>query len=190
MVKEELNSEEKFFEKAVITEKFVKKYKNLLIGSVIAIVVVVGGNIIYDMKKDSTASAANKTLAKLEQNSNDKTALLKLKSLSPKIHDLWLYSQAITNQNVGELKILQTSKTPIVDDLAKYEYAQATNNLSAIKAYSTTEHAIYKDLATVQSAVILMRSNKIAQAHDILSTITANSPLAKVAHALMHYGVK
>jgi len=37
MVKEELNSEEKFFEKAVITEKFVKKYKNLLIGSVIAI---------------------------------------------------------------------------------------------------------------------------------------------------------
>jgi hypothetical protein len=30
MVREELNSEEKFFEKAVITEKFVKKYKNLL----------------------------------------------------------------------------------------------------------------------------------------------------------------
>ena len=27
MVKEELSSEEKFFEKAVITEKFVKKYK-------------------------------------------------------------------------------------------------------------------------------------------------------------------
>jgi len=27
MVKEELNSEEKFFEKAVLTERFVKKYK-------------------------------------------------------------------------------------------------------------------------------------------------------------------
>lgn len=53
MVREELNSEEKFFEKAVVTERFIKKYKNVIIGSIAAIVVVVGANIAYDMNKAS-----------------------------------------------------------------------------------------------------------------------------------------
>ena len=40
MVKEELNSEEKFFERSVITERFVKKYKNAIIASVVVIVLL------------------------------------------------------------------------------------------------------------------------------------------------------
>jgi len=38
MVKEELTAEEQFFEKAVVTERFVKKYKNVMIGSLVVIV--------------------------------------------------------------------------------------------------------------------------------------------------------
>ena len=53
MVKQELNSEEKFFEKAVITEKFVKKYKNMMIASVVAIVVLVAANIGYEANEAS-----------------------------------------------------------------------------------------------------------------------------------------
>ena len=46
MVKEELTSEEKFFEKAVVTEKFVKKYRKPLIGVVVAIVLIVVGDML------------------------------------------------------------------------------------------------------------------------------------------------
>ena len=190
MVKDELNSEEKFFEKAVMTERFVKKYKKALIGAVVAVVVVVGANIAYEINNQNRIDSANEALAQLQVNPKNEVALARMDSLSPQMHDLWLYFRAITSQNVDMLKKLQTSKTDIVDDLAKYEYAQATNNLKKLEAYSTTQNAIYKDLAIVQSAVILMKEGKIEESHEMLSSITADSPLAKVANVLLHYGVK
>ena len=81
MVKEELNSEEKFFEKAVITEKFVKKYKNLMIAAVVGIVVLVGANIAYDFNKQSQIRAANDALLVLSKDAQNSEALLTLKSI-------------------------------------------------------------------------------------------------------------
>jgi len=45
MVRNELTSEEKFFEKAVVTEKFLKKYKNLIVAGVIATALFIAGNV-------------------------------------------------------------------------------------------------------------------------------------------------
>ena len=52
------------------------------------------------------------------------------------------------------------------------------------------EGALYRDLAIVQEAVILMKTQKIDKAYEKLSQISVQSPLAQVANALMHYGVK
>ena len=190
MVKDELNSEEKFFEKAVITEKFVKKYKKPLIGVVIAIVLIVAGDLVYESSEQNRIESANQTLAQLEKNPADKIALERLESLSPALHDVWLYSQAVANENAAELEKLKSSKALIINDTSRYEAAQYKSDLVALENYSERQNAIYKDLATVMSAILLMQDGKIDEAHNKLSMILTNSPMSQVASALMHYGVK
>lgn len=190
MVKEELNSEEKFFEKAVMTEKFVKKYKYLMIGTFAAVVIAVGGNMAYELNKSSTVTAANESLVALESNPSDAAALSSLKSLSPELHDVWIYSQAITNKDLQALKTLENSKAPILKDLISYELAGESKDVATLNSYASNQDAIYRDLAQVQSAVVLINEGKIDSAHTKLSTISESSSLYKVAKALQHYGVK
>jgi len=190
MVKEELTSEEKFFEKAVVTEKFVKKYKNVMIGSVVAIVLFVAGNIAYTVNKQNTMDSANVALSELQTNSNNPATLARLESLSPALHDVWTYSQALANKDLATLEKLQKSKANLVGDLASYELAQNSNDVAKLDAYADKKDAIYGDLARIESAVVLMNEKKIDEAHKKLSMINVDSPLAQVANALMHYGVK
>ena len=190
MVKEELNSEEKFFEKAVITEKFIKKYKNMMIGAVAVVVIVVAGNIIYSIKEANRVASTNTILASLEKNPLDTKASQELKSLSPSLFDVWSYSQAIKNQDIEALKKLKNSKTLIIGDLVSYELAQNSQDITKLDAYSSTQGAIYSDLAQLQTAIILIKENKIDLAHQKLLTITKTSPLYSIAKSLLHYGVK
>ena len=190
MVKEELSAEEQFFEKAVVTERFVKKYKNVMIGSVVVIALVVAGNIIYNVNRASTLNAVNKTLVSLESNPTSKVLEEKLASLSPTLNDLWHYSQAVVQEDVKTLNSLQNSKAPLIGGLSTYEAAQNSQDKEKLEAYAQTQGAIYKDLAQVQLAIIFMNEKKIADAHEHLKMIDMQSSLYPVAKALMHYGVK
>jgi len=190
MVKEELNSEEKFFEKAVITEKFVQKYKSAMIAGVIAVVVIVGGNIAYDINKASQISAANMALSKLQKDASDTDSLAKLATLSPALYDVWNYSQAVASKDIKALELLQNSKAVLLSDLAKYELAQASQNTQKLDEYSSMQNAIYTDLAQIQSALLLINDGKIDFAHQKLSMINEDSPLYATAKSLRHYGVK
>ncbi len=190
MVKEELNSEEKFFEKAVITEKFVTKYKKPMIGAVVAIVLVVGANIAYNIKEESRVTTANELLLKLQTDPSDKKSLVELKSVSPKLHDAWILSNSISNADKNGLKSIENSKAELVKDVSSYEFAQLSNDLKLLENYASKEGSIYKDLALVQSAVILMKNGNIEEAHNKLSYVSSSSPLSKIAIALSHYGIK
>lgn len=190
MVKEELNSEEKFFEKAVITEKFVKKYKNLMIAAVVAIIVLVGANIGYTINKQHRLDGANVALIKLASNPKDAVVIAELKNLSPVLYDVWRYSQAVVNKDITTLKKLKSSKSMLIGDLASYDLASESKDVDALSSYAEKQNAIYKDLAQVQAAVLLMNASKIKEAHEKLAMISIDSPLAQVANALMHYGVK
>ncbi|CAI6151232.1 MAG: hypothetical protein SPLUMA1_SPLUMAMAG1_01240 [uncultured Sulfurimonas sp.] len=190
MVKDELTSEEKFFEKAVVTEKFVKKYKNLIIGGVIATILFIAGNVAYTINKQNTIDSANAVLAELQINSDNEATLARLESLSPALSNVWLYSQALVNKDTATLEKLKNSKALLIADLASYEAAQNTKDAQKLEAYANKQDVIYVDLARVQNAVILMNEKKIDEAHEILSMININSSLSQVAKALMHYGVK
>jgi len=190
MVKEELNSEEKFFEKAVITEKFVKKYKNLMIASVIGVVILISGNIAYDINKQNTKDAANEALLELMKDSTSATALTRLESLSPTLRDVWVYSQAVVSKDTAALESLKSSNDVIISDLASYELAVESKDRATLDSYALKQNSIYKDLAHIQSAVLLIESGNTTEAQEKLSLISIDSSLAQVAASLMHYGVK
>jgi hypothetical protein len=190
MVKEELNSEEKFFEKAVMTEKFVKKYKKAMIASVVAVVVIVAVNVTYEINKQNTIDAANETLRELQKSPQNEVALSRLATLSPELHDVWVYSQAIANKDTKALQELKSSKAALISDLSSYELATDAQDTKELNAYAMKQDAVYKDLAIIQEAVILIQSGKNEQAHKKLAQVPLDSSLAQLAKVLMHYGVK
>ncbi|MDA3909710.1 MAG: hypothetical protein PF437_11545 [Sulfurimonas sp.] len=190
MVREELNSEEKFFEKAVITEKFIKKYKNLMIGAVVVLVVAVGANIAYEINKQSQITAANSALLTLSEDATNSEALLTLKSVSTELYDVWRYSNAVAKKDMLTIKELRNSSAVMIGDLAKYEIAQDAKDSASLDAYASAQGAIYRDLALVQSAIILMSNSEIQKAHEKLAKVSTQSSMSKIANALLHYGVK
>ena len=190
MVKEELSSEEKFFEKAVLTERFVKKYKKALIGSVLAVVVLVGVNVVTDINNQNRIEEANKVLFKLQNGDGSDVLKAELKTLSPNLYNAWLYSVSVKNKDEKSLQEVAKSNTFIVSDLADYETIQFAPTVAKLDSYANKDGAIYKDMALVESAVLLLKENKIEQAHQKLSTISTDSKMYEIANALLHYGLK
>ncbi len=190
MVKEELSSEEKFFENAVKAERFVTKYKNAIIGGVSAIVVLVIANVLYEADKESTAEAANAAYSVLLQNSDDVQAKAELEKLNPELYDMWSLSNAVAAKDAAALKTLSTSKAIAVADIASYELAALNKDAKALESYSLRPDAIYKDMAVVESALLMMQQGDMQNAHTKLAMITQDSPLYQVAKLLSHYGVK
>ncbi len=189
-IKEELTSEEKFFEKAVVTERFIKKYKKSIIALVSLIVVVALGDVAYKIKEQKRIEEANAELAVLTKNPTDLQAQNRLKELSPKLFSVWSFAQAVTTNDTKKLNELKNSKLPVINDLAAYEVAVRSGDQKELADYELRQQAIYKDLAIVDSAVIYMNKKQTKKAKDQLVMIGENSPLYGVAVVLNHYGVK
>ena len=190
MVKEELNSEEQFFEKAVQTERFVKKYKKPLIGIVTAAILVIGVGTAYDINQQSKVDASNKALNVLMTDANDQAAQEQLKSLNPKLYDVWTLSQALKSKDQDSLRSLQSSKALVVADLAEYELAAIQEDESALQTYSQKSSSLLKELAMIEEAVLLMNNGDKAAAKAKLMMVDINSPVYQLAQTLAHYGVK
>ncbi|MEA3522281.1 MAG: hypothetical protein U9R50_04850 [Campylobacterota bacterium] len=190
MVREELNSEEKFFENAVKTERFVKKYKTMLIGGVAVLILGIGANAIYDAKVRTTIEDANAALSILQKDASDQSAQTQLKTLNPELFDAWQLSEALKSNDTQILASLATSKAIAVADIASYQNAVVNNDIKALEAYSMKPGAIYKDLALFELAVLLIRDNRIDEAHSKLRAIAKESPLYRYSQPLMHYGVQ
>lgn len=187
MVKEELTSEEKLFEKSVITERFLKKNKNTIIATIVFIILAVSANIAYEANIESTAVSANESLATLLHDDTNTQALADLKDQSTSLHDLYLYSKAVVQQDKQSLQSLKSSKEMLISELAEYE---SLTTLEELQAYTMKKGAIYKDLAQIRMAIIHINKGEIENAHENLRFIDQNSPLINVAQLLLHYGVK
>jgi len=189
MVKEELNSEEKFFESAVKAERLWGKYKTVIIAGVAGIITVVVISAVNDAKKESEALEASKILATLQAEPSD-AAKAELAALNPKLFAAWQYSAAVAANDIAALEALKASDDAIIRDLATYEVAARQSNAAQLQHYASSQKAIYKDLATLESALLLIKNNQTDQAHQKLSLISQDSALYKIAKSLMHYGVK
>jgi hypothetical protein len=189
MVKEELNSEEKFFENAVKVERVWKKYKTMIIGGLVAVVAVVAISAINDAQVESAAQDANLAYIKLLKGA-DAAAEKTLESLNPKLATALKFSQAVKAGDIEVLQTLSASDDAVISDLASYEIAAIKSDNASLQSYTSKQQAIYKDLAIVENALLLMKKDETTKAQQKLSLISQDSPVHNVAKSLMHYGVK
>jgi len=190
MVKEELNQEEKLFESAVKTERFVKKYKMPLISTLIAVVVVLIGNSVYQASVDSAIAASNEAYISLQKNADDTEAAKVLEKNNAALYDGWRLQVALKAHDQETLKSLTSSSSAVVADLAKYELAALNKDQAALNEYALKQDAVFKDLAILNEAVLLMQEGKTEEAKTRLSQIDDKSSLQKMVKLLQHYGVK
>ena len=190
MVKEELNQEEKMFENAVKTERFVKKYKSPLIGALVAIVVVLVGNSIYQVNIENKMLDSNAAYMTLLTSPTDSAAMKILKENNAPLYDAWKLQVAVADSDEKILQELSSSQNKTVADLASYEVAALKRDAAALNSYAQKKDAILKDMALLDEAVLLMQEGKTEEAHKYLNTIDDKSTVKKTALMLQHYGVK
>jgi len=189
-LKEELSSEEKFFESAVRTERFVKKYQKPMIASVIVLLLGLGGSAVYQMVHDAKVERANTALNTLLMNPSDQNALKELSSQGGSLYELYSLSKALRDNDVKTLQTLQSASSSEVADIASYESAVLSNDTKALDTYSKKQGSIYQELAVIELAVSSIQKGDSKAAHNSLALIKEDSAVYPLAQMLSHYGVK
>jgi hypothetical protein len=188
-VKEELSSEEKFFEKVVRLEGVAKKYKKIIVVGLVlisfAVVAVNINNYLVQNKKE----LANKAFLTLKENPNNKDSLKVLKSNSPAMYELFNFHQAVLNSDVKILKKLSNSQNTVIADLSQYQLASLEENVSSLKEYTLSQDAMLKDMAILSVAYLLTKKGDIKSAHTKLNNISKDSLVYSLAMQLKHYGL-
>ncbi len=189
-IKQELSSEEKFLESVIKLEKYYKKYKNLLIGLLVFVILAGVGYMGYEWKKQADLEASNLAFEKLLANPADKEALKVLQQKNPRLYQLFLYRQALQTKDKKILENLAKSEDPILSDLAKYHLAVLNKDERALQNYSMQKEALLKEMAILDDGYLLMKSEKIDDARRRLSNIAKESSAYPYALLLKHYGAK
>jgi hypothetical protein len=189
-LKDELNSEEKLFESALRTERFVKKYKKPLMGSVISLLLIVGGAIGYQAYDNTRVESSNAALNTLLANPIDKSALNTLENKNTKLYELFTLSKAIKESDIKSLEVLQKSQSPEIADMATYETAVLRADHSALENYTKKQGGMYQDMALLETAVMLIQKGDTKSAQNQLALIKEDSAMYPTAQMLSHFGVK
>lgn len=189
-IRTELSSEEKFFESAVRTERFVKKYQKPMIASLVALLIGLGTYAGYDAYQNAKIEKANKALSALLLNSNDSASLQQLQENSTSLYDLYRLSKALKEGDQKGLESLKNSNSSEVADIAMYESAVLANDNKALSLYTKKQGALYQDLAAIEVAVEEIQNQNSVTARTSLAVIKEDSALYPLAQMLNHYGVK
>lgn len=190
MVKEELSSEEKFFESAVKAERFWKKYQRQIIGAVVVVGVAVAGNLIYGTVREGKITASNEAYNTLIANGDDTEAAKVLQENNAQLYDAWRLSRAVEQNDAALLEALTKSSAAAVADVAAYELAVMKKDAAMLDDYAMRPNAFYRDLALVEQALLLMKNNETEKAQQKLASVDSESALDRVAKLLQHYGAK
>lgn len=189
-LKEELNSEEKFFESAIRTERFIKRYQKPLIAAIAASLLAVGGAIAYQTYANAKIESSNNAFNALLMNPSDSKAEQTLKNDNPELYDLWRLSRGISQNDVTILDSLKNSQAFGVADIAGYEAAAIKGDTKMLDEYTKKQGALYKDIALLELAVKAIEEGNLASAHQKIALIPEDSPIFQAGQALSHYGVK
>ena len=189
-LKEEISNEEKFLEQIVRAEKFYKKYKKHLIVATVFIVVLIGGYIGYDLKKEYDLKVSNEAYLKLLSNPQDKKSLNILKEKNPVLYDVFLFRTALEKNDAQKLNEIASKKIPVVSNIAAYQSAALKKDQKALYSYQLNQKSLLKDLAILDEAFLLYKKDEIKKAKERLKSINKDSFVYPYATFLLHYGLK
>ena len=175
-IKNEISAEESYMEKFFKVERIYKKYKKLIIATIIIVVLAVIGFYISSYIEDKNKLQANIAFNTLLLNPNDKEALAILEVKNPKLYEIYQY----------QLDNTQIINVPFFKELALYTKAIKENKIDDLTSVTQKQEFLLKDFAIFNKALIQAQEAKYAEAKETLKLIEANSEVSPLAKMLEH----
>ena len=181
-VKKELSGDEKILESAFKIEELYKKYKFVIWGVVVALILVFAGKTAMDAMHEAKLAEANQAFLTLQTKADDTQALQTLKEKNPALFELFSYTQAVKKKDVKALNSLAGSSNAVIADSSKYVVATLENKSSDSK--------LYKELALLESAYLAIKAGDVKSARSKLELIDERSSVSMLASLLKHSTLK
>ncbi len=178
-IKDEISTEEQFFENFFKIEKFYKKYKKVIfITSVLLILGVVGFSVKNYIDEENTISA-NNAYSKVMLNNTDKASLDELKNANEKLYNIALFQ-------ISKDKIT-ASNVEYIEDIAAYNSAVTKGDLAALDGMIMKQDFLLKDFAVLSKALILIEKKEYKKAKETISRIDEKSRVLPLANMIKHF---
>lgn len=176
-IQQELSTEEQFLEGIIKSERFIKKYKNLLIAFAILLLLGLSGYAIFDFMNERNLKISNEAYTNLLKNPDDKKSLEILESKNKALFDSYTFQRAILQKDKKALEVFlnKTDIDPMLRQLAIYENGKSGGILLGHLKFALDGYE-------------LLKQNKINEAKVEFAKIPLSSPLTNVVKNLEHYG--
>ncbi|MEA3433439.1 MAG: hypothetical protein U9R13_02560 [Campylobacterota bacterium] len=181
-VKKELSGDEKILESAFKIEELYKKYKFVIWGVVVALILAFAGKTGMDAMHEAKLADANKAFLTLQTKADDTQALQTLKEKNPALFELFSYAQAVKNKDLKVLNGLAGSSNAVISDSSKYVAATLENKSSDSK--------LYKEMALLEEAYLAIKAGDTKSAKAKLELIDERSSFSMLASLLKHSTLK
>ncbi len=180
-VKEELNSEEKFFEGSVKAERVFKKYKVLIIGGISLAVVAFAAVSITDYTKAENKKEANIAFNQVLKNPTNSEAIAVLKEKNSKLYEIAIYMQAAEQNKEIDVNV------KYLKELTAYKKALKVQNIEKLNSVSMQNDFLLKEFAIFNKALLLTEQSKFEDARATLKLIPQTSAVKELVNVLNHY---
>lgn len=180
--KKELSSDEQILVSAFKLEKVYKKYKTIIWGAVIILLVFFAGKTVVNAMNEATLQKANEAFLTLQANPEDSQALQTLKDTNPTLFELFSFAQAVKKNDANALAPLSQSKNEVIADSSKYA--------QKVLANESTDSVLYKEMALLESAYLAIKAGDAKQARTQLESIDERSSIGLFASLLKHSIIK
>ena len=181
-VRKELSSDEKILESAFKLETLYKKYKFVIWGVAVALVLFLVGRTVIVSLEEARLAEANQAFLSLQANPNDTAALKILEEKNPALYELYRYAQAVKKEDIETLKTLSNSQNEVIADSSRYS--------AAVLEKQTTDSKLYDQMVLLEEAYLAIQKGDMKSANEKLDLIDERSPVATVAELLKHSTIK
>jgi hypothetical protein len=177
-IKDEISTEEQFLEKYVKVEQFYRKYKLLIIASLVSIVIAFIGINVKDYFDNQSKITANNAYNTLLINPNDAEAQAILKAENETLYTLVMDMNGKSDKNIS---------TAFFKDLAMYSKALESNDMNTLNTLSMDQKFVLKEYTLINKAIIFTNNAQYKEAKEVLNQIPKDSGVSQIADTLRHY---
>lgn len=175
-IKQELSTEESFLENTIKAEKFWKKYKNIIIGSVAVAVIAFGANATVGYMNEQKRIEANTLLNNILSNPSDNVSLEKLKQSDEKLYQIALFK----TQN-------SSSDVEFLSQVSNYIQALEKKDQAKLDSVVQDQNFLNKDFALLNKAILQIENKDYKGAKQTIDQIPVTSSTSQLVNLVKHY---
>jgi hypothetical protein len=176
-MKTELTAQEQFIENFVKAEKIFKKYKMLIFGALVGIVILIIAMFGYDYMDEQKKIKANIAFNEFLIDTNNEKAIATLKDNSKNLYEIAMY---IKDEN-------HIPDVAVFKEIAMFQNAVKNGDTKTIDSLLSNNNFLFKDYAVVIKALQAIKADDLKLAEQTIKMLPKDSMSGDLASLLEHY---